>query len=920
MWGTLLWGMVGGGLKVCGDESKNLSRYVRLFCLQFICSSLLERRTMENHTELIPLARAFSKESTMEKNKKLKLFISYSHKDNLLDNPYIEQFNKHIAPLKNNDLIDVWHDGEILSGEDYQDKIDNNLEDADIICLFISANFHSSGSCKDEKKKAFELRKKKGVPVIPIILSPCGWKDDKDISKLLALPTDGMPVSKYSDRDEAWQDVYIELKKKIEKEIKIKQLEIKEEFEKFLNDTEMLTKAHSQKESVLLDDIFVCTELDKYDYLRNYEEDISSDDLSQNILDHLKIIIVGEDQSGKTTLCKRLFKELRICNFIPVYVSDKDTNFSGKIENKISKSLREQYKDITLTDIDEERIIPIIDDFHYSNDKEKHIKFLTKYHHCIIIVDDVFGLNIKDETLISSFTTFKIKELKPSLRYELVKKWISITDKNVGENYKDIDKNTKLINSTLGKSIGKGIMPAYPFFILSTIVAYETFSMSLDQEITSQGYCYQAFIYYYLRKHGVGNDEVDIYINFLTELASNIYTEKQEELNPDNFSLFMKSYMEKYNLPIKPEILLENLRDIISEDSFKNYSFRYPYFYYFFVAKHLSEHIEDDEVMEEIKEIINNLHVDENAYIAVFLTHHSKNNRIVDEIEHNASCLFNKYKSVTLTKDEIKFFDEKIDIIVETVLPPANNTPEKTRMEILNIQDEVEQHQNDVEQRDNIYEDDSFEIELRRAFKTVEVMGCIIKNRAGSLEKVRLEEIFMEAMNVHLRFLSYFFDIIKSETAQKEIVDYILERLKIIEEDEGWGKELRIDAQRKNARIIFWNMNFFTVFGNIYKIVHSLGSDKLTDIVNKVCDEVNTPASFMVKHGILMEYNKNIQIRELTKRISEKDCSEIAERATKLLVVNHCSLHQVNYQDRQRIKTLLEVSSRKLLPRGKKES
>ena len=854
----------------------------------------------------------------MEQNKKLKIFISYSHQDNLFDNPYIEEFKKHITPLKDNGLIEEWYDRRILPSEDYQNKIDNNLEDADIICLFISVNFLSSGSCKDEKKKAFELRKKKGVPVIPIILSLCGWNDDKDISKLLALPTDGLPVSKFSDRGEAWQDVYNELKKIIEKEIKIKQLEIKEEFENFLYDTEMLTKAHSQKESVLLDDIFVCTELDKYDNLKEYEEKISSDELLINLLDNQKIIIAGEDQSGKTTLCKRMFNELRILNFIPVYVSDKKTYFSGKIDNKISKSLREQYKDIDVNEIDKERIIPIIDDFHHANNKEKHIKYLSKYHYCIIIVDDIFGLNIKDETLISSFTTFRIKELKPSLRYELVKKWVSLTDKDVGDNYKNIDKNIGLIDSTLGKSIGKGIMPAYPFFILSTIVTHETFAMPLDQEITSQGYCYQAFIYFYLRKHGVGNDEIDIYINFLTELASYIYKEKKEELTIDNFTLFMKSYLDTYNLPIKQEILLKNLSEIVSEDSFKNYSFRYPYFYYFFVAKYLSEHIEDEKVMEEINKIINNLHVDENAYIAVFLTHHSKNINIFKEIERIALCLFEKYEPATLTKNEIKFFDEEAHVIVKAVLPPANITPEKERMERLNIQDDLEQSQEDIVQKEHIDEEDSVGKELRRAIKTVEVMGCIIKNRAGSLEKVRLEEIFMNAMNVHLRILSYFFEIIKGENEQKDILDFISERLRLLEESEGGNKKLSKDVLRKNARSIFWNLNFFVVFGNIYKIVHSLGSDKLTEIVNKVCDEVNTPASFMVKHGILMEYNKNIQIKELTRGINEKGFSEIAKKATKLMVVNHCSIHQVNYRDRQRIETLL-VPARKLLPRGQSQ-
>ncbi|CAG1004786.1 hypothetical protein METP2_03591 [Methanosarcinales archaeon] len=871
---------------------------------------------MVNQTELIQWTSPEKEDSSIKQNKKLKLFISYSHQDNLSANPYIEQFKKHIAPLKNNGLIEDWYDRIILSGEDYHIKIDNNLEDADIICLFISANFLSSRSCLNEKKKALELRKRKGVPVIPIILSPCGWKDDTDISELLALPTDGMPVSDFPIRDAGWQDIYNGLKKIIEKEIKIKQLKIKEEFLKFLNDTEMLTKAHSQKESVLLDDIFVYLDLEKYDTLKGCEEKINSEELLKNLLDYPKIIITGEDLSGKTTLCKRMFKELRIWNYIPVYVSDKKTNLKGKIENKISDSLREQYKDIDVNEIDKKRIIPIIDAFHHANNKEKDIKDLSAYHRCIIIVDDIFGLNIKDERLISSFTSFRIKELKPSLRYELVKKWASLTNIEFGENYEKIDKNIELIDSTLGKNIGKGIMPAYPFFILSTIVTYETFAMPLDQEITSQGYCYQAFIYFYLRKLGVRNDEIDIYINFLTELAFYFYKEKKEELTPDNFNIFMKSYLDIFNLPIKREILLKNLSQIVSEDCLKNYSFRYLYFYYFFVAKYLAEHNEETKVKEDIKKIINNLHVDENAYITVFITHHSKNINILKEIEENALCLFGNYKPATLKKDEIKFFDEQEEIIVKAVLPSVNTTPEKGRMERLNIQDEQELSQKDIEQKEDIDEEDSVEKEFRRAIKTVEVMGCIIKNRAGSLEKVRLEETFVKAMNVHLRILSNFFEAIKNENEQKDIIDFISDKLILLEESEGDKSELSEYELKKNARIIFWNLNFFVVFGFIYKIVQSLGSDKLIEISNKVCDEVNTPASFIIKHGILMGYNKNVQIKEIKKGISKQDFSEIAKKAIKLMVVNHCYLHPIKYRERQRIEMELKFPEKKLLLTG----
>lgn len=853
----------------------------------------------------------------MGKSNKLKLFISYSHEDNLEDNLYIEQFEKHIAPLKDNGLIEEWYDREILPGKDYQKEIDNNLENADIICLFISANFLSSESCKKEKKKTLELRKKKEIPVIPIILSPCGWKDDEDISnlRLLALPTDGKPVSSFQGRDEAWHNVYTGLKGIIEAEIKIKQLEITEEFGNFLQDAEMLTKAHSQKERVLLDDVFVYPELDKYDNLREYEEKISSEELLKNLLDYPKIVIAGEDQSSKTTLCKMMFRELRKKNFVPVYVFDKKNQFAGKIENKISRLFHKQYEGVVdINEIDKERIIPIIDDFHFAKNKERNIKDLSVYPRCIVVVDDIFGLNIKDEKLIGSFAYIKIKELKPSLRYELIKKWVSLTDREIRDIYKGVDEKTELINSVLGKTFGRGIMPAYPFFILSAIVTYETFAMPFNEEITSQGYCYQAFIYFYLRKQGVKNDEIDIYMNVLTELAFYIYREKKYELSPDDVTLFMESYVGKYNLPIKQETVLKNLRPIISVDSFNNYSFQYLYLYYFFVAKYLAGHIEEDGVKEEIEKIMKNLHVDENAYIAVFIAHHSSNIKVLGNIKHTTACLFDESKPAILTKDEVKFFDKQADIIVKAVLPPANTTSEKERAERLKIEDKIEQSQKDAEEKEDSERENSLEMEIRRAIKTVEVMGCIIKNRAGSLEKTELEEIFKDAMNVHLRLLSSFFELIKDESGQKTVIDFISKRLEKISEEKG--KELSREKLEKISRNIFWNLNFFVVYVVINKIVHSLGSDKLAEIVIKACDEINTPASFLVRHGILMWYNKNLRIDELAKMIAKKDFSKIAERTIKLMVVDYSSLHQINYRDKQRIESKLGIPTRKFLTRG----
>ncbi len=239
--------------------------------------------------------------------KKLNLFVSYSH----LDEGDIDEFNKHTCPLKDNGSIATWYDRKILAGQEFQDNIDNNIENADIIILFISANFLSSAACLKEKTKALELKKKRCVVVIPVILSACGWLDDNSISTSLALPTDGKTIDSYANSSDAWHNVYEGLKLALNLELKIRNVKIKDEFVSFLESTEMLTKAHSKKERVLLNDIFVFPNVKKYDDLREYEKDESSEKLINKLLNYSKVLIAGENQSGKTTLCKKIFLTLR---------------------------------------------------------------------------------------------------------------------------------------------------------------------------------------------------------------------------------------------------------------------------------------------------------------------------------------------------------------------------------------------------------------------------------------------------------------------------------------------------------------------------------------------------------------------------------------------------------------------------------
>lgn len=155
------------------------------------------------------------------KDTKIKIFISYSHKDK----EHTTNFTNHLAPLKNDNKIEIWYDKNIIPGENIPENINKNLENADIVCFIISANFFNSPACMNEKEKSLMLQNEKGVSLFLIIASDCGWKDDKLLNPLKALPADGVPISHFNDLNKAWHDVYNGFKIVVEEKIKQKIIE-----------------------------------------------------------------------------------------------------------------------------------------------------------------------------------------------------------------------------------------------------------------------------------------------------------------------------------------------------------------------------------------------------------------------------------------------------------------------------------------------------------------------------------------------------------------------------------------------------------------------------------------------------------------------------------------------------------------------
>lgn len=149
---------------------------------------------------------------TLTSTKNIKVFFSYSHKDEKLR----DKIEVQLSTLKRKGIITSWHNRKIGPGEEWRSATNEHLNAAHIILLLISPDFLASDYCYDvEMKQALKRHEANAACVIPIILRPVDWRDTP-FEKLHALPTNAKAVTNWKNRDDAFLDIAIGIRSVIE--------------------------------------------------------------------------------------------------------------------------------------------------------------------------------------------------------------------------------------------------------------------------------------------------------------------------------------------------------------------------------------------------------------------------------------------------------------------------------------------------------------------------------------------------------------------------------------------------------------------------------------------------------------------------------------------------------------------------------
>ena len=630
---------------------------------------------------------------------------------------------------------------------------------------------------------------------------------------------------------------------------------------------------------------------------------IDSEVLINNFcLNPRNILIIGDQQYGKTALAKKIYKNIydsRI--YIPLLISCKSKEVK-MFKNILKNLLLTQYgiKESGMK-YESKKYIFIFDNFNNweQNQQEKVLNEIAKLDdsYSILITDKLFFEDIEKRKLINNYEIYSISTFGHKKRYELIEKWITF----VGEentNYQSTDE----LNTFVDKTLINGLLPYTPFYILTILLAKKNFSSTPNNEITSKAHCYQALVYLNLKAMGIKDTQINTYLNIFSYIAYYLFDTQKTTLSEDELTNLLERYGEEYNLPFENDELIKKFQftSIFTRNSFNQFSFLSNYSYYYFVGKYLAEHIDDRNIFLHIQEVYDNLQLSENSYIAIFIVHHTKEIEFYDQVGKNTATLFKDNHESTLSEQELDYVDKAFRELEKIIINKYDNS-RQIRIEAAEAQDKIdtieELKNNELDSNEDINKSIA---EITKALRTVDVLGQIIKNH-GELPRRKVIEYFNVGMNTYRRICDYFLTTFRD--LKGLFLDFIQDRLT----DEG--SLSNADVSKYSYRL-YASFNFAVIYSIIIRITESLGSKDLIKIVRTVYEEEQTPLTYCVYLQCLLWYKKEVPLDELKDKY--KNFPDTVKYLIQQMLKDFTDKHKILTQDKQKIASVLNMTIKAL--------
>lgn len=675
---------------------------------------------------------------------------------------------------------------------------------------------------------------------------------------------------------------------------------------------------HSKKSKLFLSDVFVFPDLEPL----LDEETISQYQNSEDLINKIKngektnILIEGADQSGKTSLLYVIYKRCYEMGFTPIYLKGK---YCGETDVKklVKKALKEQYgnDNVDLFFQLDKRVI-LIDNFHKSSLNSKYKKrlvesFTNNFDFIIVTSDNTYSSkNVTEEaTSFKEYSKYKLLPLGHEKRNELIEQWLLIGENRMTITEEAILSNVKLRFNEIDSLIGNRLMPSYPIFILTLLQSLDENLQNFSQ--TSYANIYLVLIKSGLVKQGITDSDLTGLLNILKELAFFIYDKGQSSFSRNDYEEFIAEYSNKYfrQKNLTPDKVLEVLCEssiLKYEDDY--YSFSYKYIYYFLIAQKISTEI--DSYQGLIYELCNNIHLEINANILIFLSHHSKAQVLIDNIVFTSEIPFEKATPLTLNKDDefVKFITEFTDEIRDEIIEDRN--PKEEVKKELKKKDNIERNKRNTDANDEgILPPEA--IEMNQAFRTVKIIGQIVKNQSGDFEKEKLIKLVEAAYNTIFRFLGFYSAMMEKD--KDLLIEAIVDDIKKKEEERrSKPSDVNVKLIEKTVRKILQFISWRICVDGMTNLMFSVGTKGQNELFDKVNSNIDSTASKIVTFAIKTFYDR-IDTKELENLFDDVKDNYLAQCILREYIKRYLYTNFVERNKRDRIIQIAGFNKQRLI-------
>ncbi len=571
------------------------------------------------------------------------------------------------------------------------------------------------------------------------------------------------------------------------------------------------TFSHPRKRDLVLDDLYVRPDLRDISFSKGQKEDLArpyvrGDEILAYIATHRQLLVFGDERSGKTALAKMLVRDFLAQNKVPVLVSGEDLkNPEAKaldrlidryIEAQYGPGMSERYRQLN----PDERVL-VVDDLHKSKLNRHGIARLTepiraRFGIVVAMASDTLQLEeitqpVEGQVDLLSYRRCEIMPFGHRLRGELIEKWHSIGSEYTAKEA-DLSQVTRQSEQVVNTLLGKNLLPSYPMFVLTILQSMEA-STPHSSDMGAYGYHYEALLtasLYAARQAMESRLTLDALMTFMSQVAFGAFESKRRWLSNEEFRVAMDSYRQSHRVRFTDDDMLRTLATarVLRMTGDGRFVFPYRYVFYYFVAKHIASNLHTEAhgaaLWARIAEMTAKLHVEDYANVVIFLLYLTKDERTITSIVAHARTLYAEYAPCDMDS-HVAFvnalYGKRPQVVLRAAGAKENLAQARSRL------DEVQGVPAPVADDEDGWPDEDKELDdllrLNMSFKTLQIMGQVLRNFPGALPGEVKKEIATECYLLGLRTLRAVVQVVDSHLDEfRAFFAELLEKLRDIED------------------------------------------------------------------------------------------------------------------------------------------